>query len=219
MSNYAVIIDYGLGNLHNLKRTLEYLDIHVIISNKPEKILNADRVILPGVGSFASGMDGLNKNGLVTVLNQYVKSGKPILGICLGMQLFMQSSEEHGRHKGLGLVKGKVLPFKSIHNKQITFKVPQIGWNSVALNPNFKKDGKFTFLEGLFGFNNIEPYLYFIHSYYIKVSDVKDELATTIYAGVKYCSALRKNNIYGVQFHPELSGVLGLSILKNFSKI
>ena len=132
MSNYAVIIDYGLGNLHNLKRTLEYLDIHVIISNKPEKILNADRVILPGVGSFASGMDGLNKNGLVTVLNQYVRSGKPILGICLGMQLFMQSSEEHGRHKGLGLVKGKVLPFKSIHNKQITFKVPQIGWNSLA---------------------------------------------------------------------------------------
>ena len=219
MSKNTVIIDYGLGNLYNLKHTLDHLSIDAIISNKSNDILNAERIILPGVGAFAAGMDGLRKKGLIKILDEYAESEKPMLGICLGMQLLMKSSKEHGNHEGLGYVDGKVFPFNPIYKNKIEFKVPQIGWNSISLNSRNKKNNEKTILNGLFDSQNNETYMYFIHSYYIQVEDSNDCLATTFYANNDYCSVLKKNNIHGVQFHPELSGSLGLTVLKNFSKV
>ena len=121
MSNKITIVDYGLGNLHNLRHTLDHLKIQSEISNKFNKILNAERIILPGVGAFAAGMQGLKNNGLIEILDDFVASGKPVLGICLGMQLLMKSSTEYGNHKGLGYVDGKVLPFNPFHKNKIKF--------------------------------------------------------------------------------------------------
>lgn len=211
MSNKITIVDYGLGNLHNLRHTLDHLKIQSEISNKFNKILNAERIILPGVGAFAAGMQGLKNNGLIEILDDFVASGKPVLGICLGMQLLMKSSTEYGNHKGLGYVDGKVLPFNPFHKNKIKFKVPQIGWNKITLKTKAKNQ--------LFNHHKKEPYFYFIHSYFINVENENNSIASTKYAEIKYCSALNKKNIYGVQFHPELSGVVGLQVLKNFSQI
>jgi imidazole glycerol phosphate synthase, glutamine amidotransferase subunit len=143
LAKNTVVVDYGLGNLHNLKHTLDYLKIGATISNRSEEILNAKRIILPGVGAFAAGMAELKKKGLVEILNDYVETGKPLLGICLGMQLLMTSSNEYGNHKGLGYVKGKVLPFNSFYKNKIKFKVPQIGWNNISFNSKNKIEIKY----------------------------------------------------------------------------
>ena len=194
------IVNYGLGNLHSVHKAVVKVGGEALVTENAADIRRADKVILPGVGAFADGMQGLAERGLVEVVQEAARSGKPLLGICLGMQLLFDESEEQGVSQGLGLVPGKVRLFE---NK--TVKVPQIGWNQL----HFEKANPL--LEGL------QPgdYVYFNHSYYCEPAEQADTLISTEY-GLRYASSIQRGNLFGVQFHPEKSQRVGLQILRNF---
>jgi len=194
------IIDYGAGNLHSVQKAIEFVGGKALITSDAEKILAASKAILPGVGAFKDGMDGLKKNDLVPVIKEFAASGKPLLGICLGMQLLFEEGYEHGIHEGLSLLPGRVLEFESD-----TLKIPQIGWNTLQLS----KDSPLT------SEISDDCYVYFNHGYYCQSKNDAHSLAKTDYA-VEFPSVVNLNNIYGVQFHPEKSQKVGLQILKNF---
>ena len=199
------VIDYGIGNLGSVKNALDYLGLENIITSDKDVILKADKVILPGVGAFADAINTFRERGFEEVLNEFIKSGKPVLGICVGMQMLFEYSNEFGRHKGLGIMKGEIIKFED--SKDNSYKIPQMGWNQievVADNP---------LLKGLDGKD-----VYFVHSYHLTGND-ENVIAYTEYAGVKYGSAVRKNNVYACQFHPEKSGETGLQILRNFGEL
>lgn len=215
-----IIVDYGLGNLFNLQRAIEAIGAEALISSDSAQISNADKLILPGVGAFEDGMKGFSERGLITTIHNFADSGRLILGICLGMQLLMEWSEEHGLHKGLDLVKGRVVRFKEPDRNDLKYKIPQIGWNSLKFPDSLPEKDKSwkdntwenTILKGL----GNESYMYFLHSYIVVLNDPKNCIAVTEYGRDKYCSVLEKENIMGCQFHPERSGEKGLSILRNF---
>lgn len=197
------IIDYGLGNLHSVQKAVAYVGGEVVVTDDAELILSAKKVILPGVGAFADGMAGLESRGLVSVIKEAVALGKPLLGICLGMQLLFETSEEKGEYQGLDLLSGRVVPFI-----QPGIKVPQIGWNQIEISKpshlmNEIHDGN---------------YFYFNHGYYCLPDDDMDVLTITDY-GVQFSSSVERGNIFGVQFHPEKSQKTGLQILKNFVEL
>lgn len=194
------IVDYGLGNLASVANALKKLEIPYQISGDKDVLKNAQAFILPGVGAAGPGMKNLTAKGLDAVIVAQVKKGVPILGICLGMQLLFSSSEEGNVHC-LGLVKGQVKKFTS------TFKVPQIGWNHVEN----KSDSKL-----LKGIKN-KSYFYFVNSFYCNPKEKKPIKGVTNYE-ITFCSVIEKNNLYGVQFHPEKSGDVGLQLLKNFGE-
>src|SRR3989344_1636164 len=187
-----VIIDYGVGNLYSLRKACAMFTDKVMITEDPSTIELADAIILPGVGAFRAGMDGLTKRGLVKVVKKFAASGKPILGICLGAQLMLEKGYEFGKFKGLGLIPGKVVMFPKLKNA----KVPQIGWNKIKFSKN----------NNLFNSLRSEPYVYFVHSYVLKPTKQNSILAETVYGSHKFCSAVKSGNIYGTQFHPEKSG-------------
>lgn len=197
------VINYGLGNLHSVQKAIIFAGGDARIADDPKTILRADKVVLPGVGAFADGMKGLVSRGLVSAVKETVLSGKPILGICLGMQLFFDESEENGHHQGLGLVSGKVIAFN-----QPGIKIPQIGWNQL----NFNKSNPL--MSGI----PQGSYVYFNHGYYCVPEDQSDTLTTTEY-GVQFASSVQKENIFGVQFHPEKSQKIGLKIIQNFVEL
>jgi len=200
------IIDYGVGNLYSIRKAcLEFTD-NVIITESPTVIESADAVILPGVGAFKFGMEGLEKRGLLGVVKKFASREKPVLGICLGAQLLLEKGYEFGEFEGLGLIPGKVVIFPEFKN----VKIPQIGWNKI----NFLKTGK-----GLFGSLEPDPYVYFVHSYILKPKDSNHILSKSTYGGYTFCSTVKKGNIYGTQFHPEKSGEVGLKIIENFIKL
>jgi len=199
------IIDYGSGNLRSVYNALRYLKRDVEICDGPGRLAKMDKIVFPGVGSSRDAMEGLGKRGLIGPLLKEIKSGKPFLGICLGFQLLLEKSEESGGCGCLGLVKGAVKLFPA--GKGI--KVPQIGWNTVAIE---KKNCP------LFGGIDDGAYFYFVHSYYCDNGQPEYTAGVTEY-GVKYASALWKDNIFAVQFHPERSQENGLKILENFVKI
>jgi glutamine amidotransferase len=196
-----IIIDYGLGNLGSVKNALDKLGVNSRISKSVSDIEMADGLILPGVGAAREGMKNLKARQLDTLIKQAVKKGKPILGICLGMQLLMSKSEE-GNVDCLNIVEGKVQKFT------VLLKVPQIGWNTVTAKKNTR----------LFMDIPQNSYFYFVHSYYCVPTRKKIYIGETEY-GTQFCSALQNKNIFGVQFHPEKSGENGLLLLKNFTKI
>lgn len=198
-----VIVDYGMGNLGSIKNMLKKLGYASIITSDVEIIKSATRLIFPGVGSFDYGMIQIKELGLVDILTHKVLIEKiPVLGICLGMQLMTSKSEE-GVLKGLGWIKGKVCKFVSK-----SFKIPHMGWNTIHI---CKKNC-------LFDEMGDEKRFYFAHSYYVQCEDIEDVLTTTQYA-VEFVSSFQKNNIYGVQFHPEKSHKFGMQVLKNFMEI
>ncbi|MFC2042965.1 imidazole glycerol phosphate synthase subunit HisH [Chloroflexota bacterium] len=197
------IINYGLGNLHSVQKAAVYVGGTAVVTDDAQVILGADKVILPGVGAFADGMKGLESRGLAQVVREAVESGKPLLGICLGMQLLFEQSEEQGQHLGLGLLSGKVVLFQ-----QPSVKVPQIGWNQVEI---CKPSG---LLKGI----QDGDYLYFNHGYYCIPEDARDVLTMTDF-GVRFASSVERELIFGVQFHPEKSQNTGLQILKNFVEL
>lgn len=203
------IIDYDAGNIKSVEKAIQFLGEDVRITRDKNEILEADRVIMPGVGAFGLAMEKLRSYGLEDVIHQYVSTGKPFLGICLGLQLLFDESEESPGVKGLGLIKGKItkIPaeYKADNGNIMTQKVPQIGWNSIEINPSSRL------------FNGITDgsYVYFVHSYYL-TADNPEEVAAKTYYGTEIHAAVEKDNIFATQFHPEKSSDVGLKILKNF---
>ena len=195
------IVDYGVGNLFSLKSSLDFIGAQNVVTKDPLVIQQADKIILPGVGAFADAIKLLHQTGLVPVLQQQVPQGKPLLGICLGMQLLFENSFEYGCHKGLGFIKGDVCPIADDVDKNL--KIPHMGWNSL----DFKKQSP------LFKYIKDGDYVYFVHSYYAKNSDAV--IATSNY-GIDLTAMVQNGNVYGAQFHPEKSGEVGLNILKAF---
>ena len=209
----VAIVDYGMGNLYSVQSACEYAGMSARITTSSKAILNSEAVILPGVGAFGDAMANLKKLKLIETLRQAIESGKPFLGICLGMQLLMTESEEFGRHRGLGIFKGKVVKFREAARGTETFKVPQIGWNRVFPAP--EKSWKGTLLES----SDKGGFFYFVHSYYVKPADKKSVLCVSEYGGEKFCSGIQKDNVFAFQFHPERSGPAGLLIYKNLRRL
>jgi imidazole glycerol-phosphate synthase subunit HisH len=207
----VVVIDYGIGNLLSVQRGLEYCGADVTVTDDKDIIMNATRVVLPGVGAFSDGMKGLNQTGLNHVVCDYAASGKPLLGICLGMQMLLNESEEFGFSQGLGLIPGKVIAIPSLNIENKNHKIPHIGWNSLKL-PEGREQWDGTLL------NNIVPgeSVYFVHSFMAEVSSSEHQIAYCLYGGIKISAVIGSGNIIGCQFHPEKSGDVGLKILKHF---
>lgn len=195
------VIDYDAGNIKSVEKALQFLGEEALITRDVEVLLSADKVILPGVGAFGDAMEKLNEYGLVEVIHKIVEKGTPFLGICLGLQLLFDSSEEAPGVKGLGLLPGKIVRFPS----DMGLKVPQIGWNMLKL-PN-----KGRLFEGL----KEGEFVYFVHSYYLQAQNMSDVVATCEY-GVTVHASVEHDNIFACQFHPEKSSDVGMTILKNF---
>lgn len=198
------IIDYGAGNLQSVKKALDFIGAENVITDNPETINACDRILLPGVGSFGDAMNSMNEKGLVETVKQNALSGKPFLGICLGLQLLFEESEESPGIKGLGILKGKIKRFSNDMN----LKIPHIGWNSLSIKQN----------DTIFKDIPENSYVYFVHSYYLHAEDENDVATVTNY-GIDFHSAVGKGNIFATQFHPEKSGDVGLKILKNFASM
>ncbi|MBO5068654.1 MAG: imidazole glycerol phosphate synthase subunit HisH [Clostridia bacterium] len=200
------IVDYGVGNLFSLVSSFKSIGVDAILTSDKNVIQSADKIILPGVGAFGDASDKLFSSGLAEIVKSEAKKGKPVLGICLGMQLLLEKSFEYGEHKGLGLIKGEIRPIKDVIPKSL--KIPHIGWNALKFkgekSPIFKylKDGDF---------------VYFVHSYYGANCD-ESVIATAEY-GAHITAAVQSGNVYGCQFHPEKSGDVGLKILKAFCEL
>lgn len=198
------IIDYDAGNLRSVEKALNYLKQDVVITRDFSEILNADKVILPGVGAFGVAMDYLKKYDLIKVIKEVVENKAPFLGICLGLQLLFEGSEESEGVEGLGVLPGEILRIPDGQD----LKVPHIGWNSLTLS----QDGRL--------FKNLEkePYVYFVHSYYLKAKEPEIVKARTFY-GTEIHASVEKGNVFGCQFHPEKSSQTGLKILENFANL
>ncbi|MCY7484362.1 imidazole glycerol phosphate synthase subunit HisH [Paenibacillus alvei] len=197
------IVDYGMGNLHSVSKAVERLGYEFILTNSREDLLTAAGVILPGVGAYGDAMLALRASGLIPTLHEIVESGKPMLGICLGMQLLFEGSDEHGYHEGLGMLPGRAVRFEGG-----SYKVPHMGWNKLRwkqaayLHP---------FAEGI-----EEGHVYFVHSYRVVAEERTDVLATCSYGGVEVTAIVGRGSLYGMQFHPEKSGALGQCLLGRF---
>ena len=207
-----VIIDYQLGNLFSVKHACEKVGLNPKVTSNKKDILEANALILPGVGAFGDAMENLKRLDLISPLTDKVKIGIPLFGICLGLQLLFEESEEHGINKGLGLIKGTVKKFSSsFDNKKI--KVPNIGWNTIY-NKNIE-DWNNSPLNAI----DQNSFMYFVHSYYAQPENTEDVLTLTNYEGLEYCSSIKKDNICAFQFHPEKSGKNGLKIYNNIKII
>jgi glutamine amidotransferase len=204
------IIDYGVGNLRSVAKAFEYIGYPALITSEPQKVRRAAKVVLPGVGAFGKSIESLGQYGMIPVIKEVIASGRPFLGICLGLQLLFESSAESFGGQttasvGMGIFSGKVLRFPP----DPALKVPQIGWNQIGQfpmgNPLFRGVG-----EG--------SYVYFVHSYYVEPADTGIVACTTNY-GIEYCSGIAAGNAFAVQFHPEKSSAVGLQILRNFARL
>ena len=205
-NNSVLIIDYGLGNLNSVLRAVSAVGGKPYISQNPQELKNAQKVILPGVGAFAAGMKDLAKRNLTTAIYEYVKTGRELLGLCLGMQLLFNKSEEFGIHTGLGLIDGTVKLLSP--TKKDIYKIPHVSWNSLLKPKGVSWKG--SILEGI----EEGDMVYFVHSFAPQVN--KNTLAITEYGKEYFCSVVNKDNLVGLQFHPEKSAQVGQKILKNF---
>jgi glutamine amidotransferase len=203
------IVDYGAGNLGSVSKAFRYIDAPVVITRDIHEINKADALVLPGVGAFYHCMDGLEKAGLTDTCRNFIRSGRPFLGICVGLQMLFDASEEKGDHPGLGILPGKVVKFRFDKQDGVdTLKIPHIGWNALSIRKGAK------LFEGLGDGDRV----YFVHSYYPEPADQKDIAAETEY-GIRFCCSVEHDNVYATQFHPEKSGAVGLQILKNFVRL
>ena len=200
----VAIIDYDAGNLRSVEKALEALGAETVVTRDPEVIAGSNRVILPGVGSFGDAMERLNQYGLPDVIRRTVSGNKPFLGICLGLQLLFEESEESPGVPGLGILKGKILKIPQTEG----LKIPHMGWNSLNLKPDSR----------LFAGIRDQEYVYFVHSYYLKAQEESQVAATTWY-GTEIHAAVEAGNVFACQFHPEKGGDTGLRILKNFLEV
>ncbi len=199
-----VIIDYGMGNLRSVQKALEKVDAPAVITSDPEKVLQADKVILPGVGAFPACMENLKNLNLVESIKEVIQRGKPFFGICMGLQVLFDESEEFGHHEGLGIIPGKVVKFK-LSKK---FKIPHMGWNRIQKK---KRTAILSEIED-------NSYFYFVHSYHAVPKDSEVIVTTTDY-GKDFVSSIARDNLFACQFHPEKSQATGLKLLKAFAKL
>ena len=213
MKHKAYVVDYGIINLKNIVRGLEKVNADVEICSHPKQLENASSIVVPGVGAFKTGMEELKKRGFDEGLSRAVEKGLPTLGICLGMQLFMQEGFEHGRSSGLGFISGSVEQIPTVTRHGQKRKVPHIGWTKL-IRPSGRDQWRGTCLEPLDDL--VYPYCYFVHSYAVKAREESHILAESVYQGLPIVAAVRSENVTGVQFHPERSGPVGLSILNAF---
>lgn len=197
------IIDYGAGNIRSVEKALARIGCTAVVTQDPQVLRSADAAVLPGVGSFGDAMLSLRSRGLEAPIHDFVASGRPFLGICLGLQILFESSEESPGIQGLGLLRGKVLRLPA----QEGLKIPHIGWNSLEI----RRPG------GLFEGIAAEPYVYFVHSYYLQAEE--DVVTATAQYGAEIHAAVQKDNLVACQFHPEKSGALGLALLRNFAAL
>lgn len=197
----VTVIDYGVGNLRSVMKALEFLGSQVVLTSDPEQVTKASKLVLPGVGAFGTGMANLHQLNLVEAIQDAARRGVPLLGICLGLQLLFDESEEMGRHKGLGLMSGKVVRFPERND----LRIPHMGWNALRIR---KRDPLFQDVPD-------GAMVYFVHSYF-PVPDDPSVIAATTEHGVEFVSAIAVDNIFGTQFHPEKSSQVGLQILRNF---
>lgn len=206
----VVIIDYNLGNLFSVKQACDTIGINAKISSDKSDIDQADALILPGVGAFIEAMQNLDKLGLTEAIKDNVRAGKPIFGVCLGLQLLFTKSEEFGSGEGLDLIKGVIKKFPSTYEDK-KVKVPQIAWNRITSHKqNWENTPLCDIAENEF--------MYFVHSYYVEPSADTCVLTNTNYEGIEYCSGILSDNIFATQFHPEKSAQKGISIYKNWAK-
>jgi imidazole glycerol-phosphate synthase subunit HisH len=205
-----VIIDYDVGNVRSMINAFKKVGVNPILSNNEEEILSADGIVLPGVGAFAHGMENLKKYNLVEIIKKYTDTNKPFMGICLGMQMLLDESEEFVNTKGLGLISGKVIKLPT--QNKIYEKLPHVSWNEI-------KEKKTKWNNTIL--NNVEQQsdVYFVHSFITNLDNEDEVLSTTVYSDYEFCSSIKKDNIYGCQFHPEKSGEIGLKIIENFINI
>ena len=198
----VAVVDYDAGNIKSVEKALQHIGAECVLTRDVDVIMSADRVIVPGVGAFEDAMNKMNQYQLTGTLREVAEKGTPIMGICLGLQLFFQRSDESEHDvEGLGLLPGEVVRFP----EQEGFKIPHMGWNSLTVNPSSR------LLKGI----PKDAYVYFVHSYYLKAKNREDVAATTDYI-VKVHAAVEHDNIFATQFHPEKSGDVGLQILRNF---
>lgn len=205
-----VVIDYGIGNVKSIINSFEKQNIEAILSRDEKVVLEADGLVLPGVGAFSHGMNNLNRYGLVPVIKQYVETDKPLLGICLGMQMLFERSEEFVNTEGIGLIKGSVIKLPIVASNKT--KLPHISWNEI--NPKTTP-----WHETIMNDVKLNSNAYFVHTFVGSPENDEDILSVTNYHGVEFCSSIKHNNVYGCQFHPEKSGEIGLKIIANFIKI
>lgn len=213
MAVEIAIIDYGVGNLRSVQKAFAAGGHAAVVTADPGVIREAQRVVLPGVGAFGAAINTLRESKLEAVTREAAASGRPFLGICVGMQLLFTEGEEMGTHQGLNLIPGRVLRFNETNLGRAAHgvKVPQIGWNALTITENGRDSGLFEGLEN-------ESMVYFVHSYFCAPEDKTAVAATTDFIA-PYCSAVARGNVYGVQFHPEKSGKVGLRLLHNFARL
>ena len=198
------VVDYGLGNLRSVSKALAAIGAEVEVTNNPERIAKAKAIVFPGVGAFQRGMENIQRLNILPSLAKAIRDGKPFLGICLGLQLLFTESKEHGTHQGLNIIQGKVKRFDS------KMKVPHMGWNRVKIK---NKKSKIKIFEGI----SNESYFYFVHTYYVEPENKEVVIGTTEY-GRDFVSVVNRDNVWGVQFHPEKSTKMGLKLLENFCR-
>lgn len=203
------IIDYGMGNLRSVQKAFEKVGFEATVTAEPKVVLEADKVVLPGVGAFADCMRNLEQGGFIEPILKVIADGRPFFGICLGLQLLFTESEEFGVHRGLNVIPGRVVRFpEGLKEHGEELKVPHMGWNQLALR------GESPVFKGINEGTNV----YFVHSYFVKPDDEGVVVATTSY-GMEFCSAVRKDNVMATQFHPEKSQEKGLQMLRNFAEL
>lgn len=207
----VVIVDYGMGNIKSVQRGLEKIGATAELSSNAEAIAKADYLVLPGVGAFADGMAGIIGAGLLDAILSFAKTGNPLMGICLGMQMLLEESQEYGVHKGLGLIPGNVTAIPQKDGENFLRKTPHIGWNSLKPTAAGEEWQRTCLLD-------TEPgeFFYFVHSFMAQPTDASNLLAQCEYEGFMVTAAIQKENVTGLQFHPEKSGAAGLKILKQF---
>jgi glutamine amidotransferase len=211
MTIKVAIIDYGLGNLFSIEQACEHAGLEPVITSEANNIAASDALILPGVGAFGDAMNCLRENNLVAPIMDFVNTGKPFMGICLGMQLLFTESEEFGSHKGLNLIQGKIVRFPELNAEGNTIRVPQIQWNSIT--PNDENTWQHSVLKNI----TKGAYMHFVHSYYAIPDNTSHILSYSEYEGIRYASAVMRDNITGIQYHPEKSAEQGIKIYQNWA--
>ena len=212
----TTIIDYGIGNLRSIEKALDHVGAAPVRTDAPQQIVEAERLVLPGVGAFGACIGEIRRRGLEAPVREAAGAGTPLLGVCVGMQLLFETGEEHGAHNGLGLLEGRVAHFHDTDSSENgaagdlqSLKVPHMGWNTAEATRE----------SPLLGERGAAPYFYFVHSYHARPTYTGDVLATTTYGPCAFPAVVQRNNVFGVQFHPEKSQTAGLRLLQNFAAL